>query len=85
MTSIAGFEILYTCDGDDCGRLFHWAFYHERAQLILSTKTSGSAFDIPQDLRYVAAKGTVGDRTVHVSVFISIQTAQQSSRILQLC
>ena len=67
----AGFEILYTCGGKDCGYLFHWLFYKERKQLILSTKTSGSAFDIPQDLRYVAAKGPVGDRTVHVSVLIA--------------
>lgn len=67
----AGFEILFTCSGDDCGTLFHWAFYKEREQRILSTKTSGSAFDIPQDLRYVAAKGTVGERTVHVSILVA--------------
>ena len=47
----AGFETLYTCSGKDCGTLFHWLFYKEREQRILSTKTSGSAFDIPQDLR----------------------------------
>jgi outer membrane protein OmpA-like peptidoglycan-associated protein len=67
----AGFEILYTCGDKDCGTLFHWLFYKEREQRILSTKTSGSAFDIPQKLRYLAAKGTVGDRTVHVSVLIA--------------
>ena len=64
----AGFEILYTCGGKDCGFLFHWALYHERQQLILSTPSSGGAFTIPQDLRYIAAKGAVGDRTVHISV-----------------
>jgi OOP family OmpA-OmpF porin len=67
----AGFEILYTCGGKDCGFLFHWALYHERQQLILSTKTSGGAFTIPLDLRYVAAKGVVGDRMVHVSVMVA--------------
>jgi len=67
----AGFEILYTCGGKDCGNLFHWVFYKDMEQRILSTKTSGSAFDIPQDLRYVAAKGAVGDRTVHVSVLVA--------------
>jgi outer membrane protein OmpA-like peptidoglycan-associated protein len=67
----AGFEILYTCGGKDCGNLFHWLFYKDMEQRILSTKTSGSAFDIPQDLRYLAAKGTVGDRTVHVSVLVA--------------
>jgi len=67
----AGFEMLYTCAGEDCGFLFHWVFYKEREQRILSTKTSGSAFDIPQKLRYLAAKGTVGDRTVHVSVMVA--------------
>ena len=67
----AGFEILYTCGGKDCGFLFHWALYHERQQRILSTKTSGGAFDIPQDLRYIAAKGAVGDRTVHISVMVA--------------
>jgi len=67
----AGFEILYTCGDKDCGFLFHWVFYRDREQRILSTETSGSAFDIPQDLRYLAAKGTVGDRTIHVSVLVA--------------
>jgi OOP family OmpA-OmpF porin len=67
----AGFEILYTCGGKDCGKLFHWIFYHDMGQRISSTATAKSAFDIPQDLRYVAAKGMVGDRTVHVSVLIA--------------
>jgi outer membrane protein OmpA-like peptidoglycan-associated protein len=67
----AGFEMLYTCSGDDCGRLFHWLFYKEREQRILSTKTSGSAFDMPQDLHYLAAKGTAGGRTVHISVLVA--------------
>jgi len=61
----AGFEILYTCGGKDCGNLFHWVFYKDMEQRILSTKTSGSAFDIPQE------KGAVGDRTVHVSVLVA--------------
>ena len=67
----AGFETLYTCGGKDCGHLFHWIFYHDMGQRISSTKSSKSAFDIPQDLRYVAAKGTAGDRTVHVSVLVA--------------
>jgi len=64
----ADFEILYSCGEKECGRLFHWLFYHEMEQRIRSTRTSGSAFDIPQDLRYLAAKGTVGGRTVHIAV-----------------
>lgn len=67
----AGFEILYTCGEKDCGFLFHWVFYKDREQRILSTETSGGAFDIPQKLRYLAAKGTVGDRIVHVSVLVA--------------
>lgn len=67
----AGFEVLFSCGGSECGKLFHWIFYHEMGQRIDSTKTAKSAFDIPQDLRYVAAKGTAGDRTVHVSVLIA--------------
>ncbi len=68
----AGFKTLYTCAGkDDCGHLFHWVLYKEREQRILSTETSGGAFDIPQKLRYLAVKGTVGDRTVHVSVLVA--------------
>lgn len=67
----ADFEILYTCNGRDCGRLFHWIFYHEMGQRIPSPGTAKSAFDMPQDLRYVAARGVVGDRTVHVSVLIA--------------
>jgi OOP family OmpA-OmpF porin len=67
----AGFETLYTCGGNDCGKLFQWLFYKEMEQRIRSTKTSGSAFDIPQDLRYLAAKSVVGDRMVHVSVLVA--------------
>ena len=66
----AGFETLFTC-GDECGRLFHWIFYKEREQRILNTRTSGSAFDIPQDLRYATAKGSVGGKTIHVSVLVA--------------
>ena len=67
----AGFKTLYTCGGSECGKLFHWVFYKEMGQRIRSTKTSGSAFDIPQDLRYLAAKGMVGGRIVHVSVLVA--------------
>jgi OOP family OmpA-OmpF porin len=67
----SGFETLYTCAGSECGGLFHWLFYKEMDQKIRSTKTSGSAFDIPQDLRYLAAKGSVDGRTVHISVLVA--------------
>ena len=67
----AGFEILFSCNESECGKLFHWTFYHEMGQRIRSTKTSGSAFDIPQQLRYVAAKSLVGDKLVHVSVLVA--------------
>jgi OOP family OmpA-OmpF porin len=70
----AGFETLYTCGGGDCGNLFEWIFYHDMGQRIRSTSTSASAFDIPKDLRYLAAKGKVGDRTVHVSVLIAFDS-----------
>jgi OOP family OmpA-OmpF porin len=67
----AGFETLYTCGGSECGFLFHWLLYKEQEQRILSTKSSGSAFDIPQDLRYLAARGMAGGRTVHISVLVA--------------
>ena len=67
----AGFETLFSCSASDCGRLFHWIFYKEMEQRIRNTKTSGSAFDIPQDLRYLAAKGVVDDATIHVSVLVA--------------
>lgn len=67
----AGFETLYSCGGDDCGFLFQWALYHDRKQLILSTKTSAGAFSMPQDLRYLSAAGTVGDKQIHISVMVA--------------
>lgn len=69
--SSAGFTVLFECGGDDCGRLFHWIFYKAMEQRIRNTKTSGSAFDLPQDLRYLAATGLVGGTTVHVSVLVA--------------
>jgi outer membrane protein OmpA-like peptidoglycan-associated protein len=68
----AGFEILFACGAAECGKLFHWIFYKDMEQRIRTTKTSGSAFDMPQDLRYIAAKGVAGDRTIHVSVLTAI-------------
>jgi outer membrane protein OmpA-like peptidoglycan-associated protein len=67
----AGFETLFSCTPDDCGRLFHWIFYKDMDQRIHNTRTSGSAFDIPQELRYLAAKGSVDGTTVHVSVMVA--------------
>ncbi len=67
----AGFETVFRCTPSDCGRLFHWIFYKEMEQRIRNTRTSGSAFDIPQELHYMAARGSVGDRTVHVSVLVA--------------
>lgn len=67
----AGFEILFTCADKECGFLFHWIFYKDMDQRIRSTSTSGGAFDIPEDLRYLAAKGPVGGVTRHVSVLIA--------------
>jgi len=67
----AGFETLFSCSPDDCGQLFHWIFYKEMDQRIRNTRTSGSAFDIPQELRYLAAKGSVGDAIVHISVLVA--------------
>ena len=63
----AGFEVLYSC-GSDCGRNFSTLLYGPMEMRIMNTKTSGSAFDIPQDLRYLAAKMSDAKRTVHVSI-----------------
>ncbi len=61
----AGFETLYTC-GSDCGNNFAHLLYGPTELRIRSTRTSGSAFDIPQDVRYLAAKLEDGSRVVHV-------------------
>lgn len=63
----AGFEILYTC-GSDCGNNFPGLLYGPTELRIKNSDTSGSAFDLPQDVRYLAAKMTSGNREVHVSV-----------------
>lgn len=63
----AGFEILYTC-GSDCGKNFAVLLYGPMEKRIMNTRTSGSAFDLPQDVRYLAAKMSDGGRTVHVSL-----------------
>jgi outer membrane protein OmpA-like peptidoglycan-associated protein len=67
----AGFETVFSCTPDDCGRLFHWIFYKEMEQRISNSRTSGSAFDIPQELHYVAARGSVEGATVHISVLVA--------------
>jgi len=67
----AGFETLFSCAGDDCGFLFHWTLYHDEKQRLKNSRTSGGAFDIPQDIRYFAAKGIIEGAEVHVSVLIA--------------
>jgi len=63
----AGFEILYGC-GSDCGNNFAYLLYGPMEMRIINTKTSGSAFSMPQDVRYLAARLTDGNRIVHISL-----------------
>jgi len=66
----AGFEILFSC-GSDCGHNFSAFLYGPMEMRIMNTRTSGSAFDIPQKLRYLAAKMVDGERIVHVSLLVA--------------
>ena len=63
----AGFEIMFSC-GSDCGNNFSALLYGPMAMRIMNTDTSGSAFDIPQDVRYLAARLENETRNVHVAV-----------------
>ncbi|MFV1981830.1 MAG: OmpA family protein [Rhodothermia bacterium] len=68
----SGFEILFECSGDnECGRLFHWPLFHDDTQ-ITTTKTSGRAFDVPKDIRYLAARLTTQGSVTHVSLLVAI-------------
>ena len=68
----AGFQPLYTCSDKECGQLFHWLLYKEKK--ITTTKTSGQAFDVPKDIRYLAAKKTTANAVTHVSLLVAIDT-----------
>ncbi len=74
----AGFQTLFTCALDECGRLFHWIFYKDMEQRLRNTRTSGSAFDIPQELRYLAARGSVNDSSVHISLLVAFDAGFSS-------
>jgi len=63
----AGFEVLFSC-GSDCGNNFSILLYGPTEMRIRTTETSGGAFDLPQDVRYLAARMQDGGRTVHVSL-----------------
>jgi OOP family OmpA-OmpF porin len=63
----AGFETLYSC-GSDCGNNFAAILYGPMDMRIMNTDTSGGAFDLPQDVRYLSAKMEDESRTVHVSL-----------------
>jgi hypothetical protein len=67
----AGFETLFTCSGDDCGRLFTWLLYHGEKQM--KTGTTGG-FDHAKDLRYLAAKLSGPEREIWVSLMIAVDT-----------
>lgn len=66
----AGFESLYSC-GSDCGNNFHMLLYGSMEMRIGTSDSSKSAFDMPQDIRYLAARLTDDRRTVHVSLLIA--------------
>jgi outer membrane protein OmpA-like peptidoglycan-associated protein len=63
----AGFEVLFSC-GSDCGNNFVHLLYGPMGMRLMNTRTSGSAFDLPQDVRYMAAVFGDGERIVHVSL-----------------
>lgn len=67
----AGFETLFTCSRDDCGHNFSGLLYGPMAMRINSTESSKGAFDIPQDIRYLAAKMVESNRTIHVSLMVA--------------
>jgi flagellar motor protein MotB len=66
----AGFETLYNCSDQECGQLFHWLLYKD--DRITTTKTSGQAFDVPKDIRYLAAKKITAGAVTHVSLLVAI-------------
>ncbi len=66
----AGFETLFSC-GRDCGHNFSGLLYGPMEMRISNTETSRGAFDIPEDIRYLAAKIVDGNRTVHVSLLVA--------------
>jgi hypothetical protein len=66
----AGFEILFTCSEDECGRLFTWLLYHGDKQMKTS-QTGG--FDHAKELRYLNAKKATTRGLVHVSVMIAVE------------
>jgi outer membrane protein OmpA-like peptidoglycan-associated protein len=63
----AGFETLFSC-GSDCGNNFVYLLYGPTEMRIRQSPSTTSAFDIPQDVRYLAARLRDGAREVHVSV-----------------
>jgi outer membrane protein OmpA-like peptidoglycan-associated protein len=69
----AGFDILFSCQPDNCGNLFEWLLYKDQKQ-IRNTKTSGSAFDVPKELRYLAARIKTDKRVVHVALMVAIDS-----------
>jgi OOP family OmpA-OmpF porin len=66
----AGFETLFSC-GSDCGNNFAQLRYGPTEMRIRTTSSTTSAFDIPQDVRYLAAKLDSGNRVVHVSLLVA--------------
>lgn len=65
-----GFEILFSCKEPECGRLFHWLLYHGGKQ-IKSSKTSGGAFDMPMDIRYLSARLKKNNSIIYASLMVA--------------
>lgn len=66
----AGFDTLFTC-GSDCGNNFARLLYGPTEMRIRTSQNTTSAFDMPQDVRYLAAKLESGKNVVHVSLLVA--------------
>ena len=83
----AGFQTLYSCAGDDCGGHDGWLgefFLYPAGRRLSNTpgpeagsqagRISSSAFSIPKDQRYLAAKLPRAEGDVYASVYVAIES-----------
>lgn len=68
----AGFESLFSCAQNQCGERLNAALYPLERRLKNSGQISEYALEFPKDQRYLTAKWSRPEGTVHVSIFVAV-------------
>jgi OmpA-OmpF porin, OOP family len=78
----AGFDILYSCSGAECGRNFRAVVYPSDRQMQMSRPGAGALSTNVRDIHYLAARGDTKDGAVYASLMVAFHNARKDPNVL---